>query len=249
VARAWTAGAPLPAARGEAGATVGEGGRFYLVGGDNDQDPALYAGSSTLQAFDPATRSWALLAPMPTPRTYVTAATLPDGRIVAIGGTNSAGPSRAVEAYDHAAGTWTTLARLPRPCQSMSATRGPDGRIYVAGGDCLATGVSSQLLIYDAARNRWRSGPPLPDARTMTASAWGGDGRLYVVGGYGSGYGAMLASGVAYDPQTRTWSPIADLPTQMVQHQLVPGRSGRSIIALAGIDSGGGHAFTLRVPT
>ncbi len=242
-AKAWTNVSPLAQPRENVGATVGEDGRFYVVGGDSLGDPSLYGGSTTLQIYTPSTGQWQVAAPMPTSRTDLAAVGLRDGRILAIGGLDLSGESSAVEAYTPSTNDWSVLAPLPTPCQSVAATTGPDGRVYVVGGACKASQPqnhwSNQLEIYDPATNRWHRGPALPSRRAWAASAWGADGRLYVVGGYNEH--GTVASGYAYAPRHKVWTHIPPLPLAMYQHEAVAQKSG--IIVLGGCAGGGGTQY------
>lgn len=64
--------------------------------------------------------------------------TLPDGRILAVGGTGENGSVYAAEMYDPASATWTVMASsFPEISRGYHSTAVllPDGRVVVAGGD------------------------------------------------------------------------------------------------------------------
>ncbi len=70
-------------------------GKIYVVGGKNELGATL----RTVEAYDPATDTWATLAPMPTARSIL--ALVPhNGRLYALGGADAAGrATRVVEVY------------------------------------------------------------------------------------------------------------------------------------------------------
>src|SRR5207253_3887182 len=93
----WASSLPLiEASAGLAAATTGTDGRIYAIGGAVLGGPTntSFAGlTNFVQAFSPATNTWQLVANLPTPRANLAAATGTDGRIYAIGGNASFGPT------------------------------------------------------------------------------------------------------------------------------------------------------------
>ena len=112
---AWQTAAPLPNARSHLGA-VEVDGLVYAVGGQHHQNKHAIA-QGEVDAWDPATGRWTLVAPLPTARSHVNASTAVfQGRIVVAGGDPTPNlPTDAVDAYDPMSGAWSTLAPLPQP--------------------------------------------------------------------------------------------------------------------------------------
>jgi hypothetical protein len=87
---------------------------------------------------------WTYIAPMAFPRKHHNLTLLPDGKVLATGGTqgaepanqNSANPALAAEIWDPETGGWTTMASLTvyRGYHSTALLL-PDGRVFSAGGD------------------------------------------------------------------------------------------------------------------
>jgi N-acetylneuraminic acid mutarotase len=121
-------------------AATGPDGRIYGIGGavtDASGDQLLYR---TVEAYDSSTDTWSSVAPLPTARFDLAAATGPDGKVYAIAG-NSQTPeglyvaSDFIDAYDWSTDSWTSCSCLPTSLRSgIAAATGPDGRIYVIGG-------------------------------------------------------------------------------------------------------------------
>jgi N-acetylneuraminic acid mutarotase len=113
-------------------------GKIYVIGGRLSSAFIIgYPGNVNLvQAYDPATDSWATRSPMPTARSGLNTATL-NGVIYAAGGEvqdeKSLTAFRAFEAYHPASDTWWSLPSmlLPRHECIMAAV---GNRIHVAGG-------------------------------------------------------------------------------------------------------------------
>lgn len=104
-------------------------GRVYALGGrlagyDTNVDRA--------EVYDPATRRWGRLAPLPEARGGTGAAAIA-GRIVSVGGEAPSGTIRRVYAYDLAARRWRRLADLPTPRHGLGVVA-LGGRVRVLAG-------------------------------------------------------------------------------------------------------------------
>jgi N-acetylneuraminic acid mutarotase len=152
---------------------------------------------------------WTKGAPMPTPRTEVTAAILEDN-IYIIGGFDESGQvTDIVEAYNVKNNTWTIAAPLPEPLHHTAATS-YNGKIYVVGGYTTPWSPSNKLFIYDPIQNKWQEGKPMPTARGALNAVFV-DGTLYAVGGFSSN--SPVNTNEAYDPSTDTWTTKEPMPT------------------------------------
>ncbi|MEO8662608.1 MAG: LamG-like jellyroll fold domain-containing protein, partial [Bryobacteraceae bacterium] len=112
-------------------------GRVLVVGGIQGLIDDLGPRDGTF--FDPVTESWSGGPLMTYGRYYPTATTLPDGRVLALGGTTTCGTCYAdiPEIFDAVTNAWSTLG----PSAQMAFKYYPhpyvlpDGRILVAGQD------------------------------------------------------------------------------------------------------------------
>jgi hypothetical protein len=151
---------------------------------------------------------WTEGAPMPTPRTEVTAALL-DDRIFVIGGFDEfSRVSNIVEVYSITNDTWTEAAPLPVPLHHTAAVS-IDDRIYVVGGFMTPWSPSNKLFIYDPLQNEWQEGMPMPTARGALNVNFL-NGTLYAIGGFSD---RPLDSNEAYDPISDIWTSKALMPT------------------------------------
>ena len=151
---------------------------------------------------------WTAGAPMPTPRTEVTAAVLKED-IYVIGGFDESSQVRdTVEVYNITNSTWTKAAPLPEPLHHTAAAS-YNGKIYVVGGYTAPWSPSNKLFIYDPVENKWHEGKPMPSARGALNVNFI-NGTLYAIGGSSD---RPLNSNEAYDPSSDTWASKASMPT------------------------------------
>jgi hypothetical protein len=139
VAQTWTAVGGSTLMNGTA-AEYRPGQILYSGGGTplNSANPAQ--ASAQVIDFNSATPTWQATGSMNSPRYTHTLTVLPDGKVLAVGGStvmDDIYPSKAVlssEEWDPATGAWTTLAsmQVPRMYHSTAVLL-PDGRVLVAG--------------------------------------------------------------------------------------------------------------------
>jgi N-acetylneuraminic acid mutarotase len=151
---------------------------------------------------------WTAGAPMPTPRTEVTAAVLRDDIYVIGGFDESSQVTEIVEVYNITNNTWTKAAPLPEPLHHTAAASYND-KIYVVGGYTAPWSPSNKLFIYDPVENKWQEGNPMPTARGALNVNFI-NGTLYAIGG---SYDRPLNSNEAYDPSSDAWASKASMPT------------------------------------
>ncbi|MGI8916721.1 MAG: Kelch repeat-containing protein [Chloroflexota bacterium] len=134
----WATAASMPAAAAGLVATTTPDGCIWTIESSGKTNVAVYT---------PGTNSWASAPSLLTPGVSA-AATDPDGRIYALGGTYTTETLGGVhgdieefqthratdEAYTPGAGQWTAISSMPTPRNQMAAATGADGRIYAFGG-------------------------------------------------------------------------------------------------------------------
>lgn len=151
---------------------------------------------------------WTAGAPMPTPRTEITAAVLKDNIYVIGGFDESSQVTDIVEVYNIANNTWNKAAPLPEPLHHTAAASYND-KIYVVGGYTAPWVPSNKLFIYDPVQNKWQEGKPMPTARGALNVNFI-NGTLYAIGGSSD---RPLNSNEAYDPSSDAWTSKALMPT------------------------------------
>lgn len=151
-------------------------------------------------------------SPMPTPRGGMQAASLPDGRIVVIGGNSGTGGPMpflgSVEIYNPRLNTWTKATPMPTARAYMGvAIR--DGQVMVVGGqdDNVNIVPTTEGQVYDPSDDSWSSSPNLVEPRMDAPLVVTSDGRAWVI--WGSNYDVPVQSIEVLEP-AGTW---ALLPT------------------------------------
>jgi N-acetylneuraminic acid mutarotase len=193
---------------------------------------AARAAASGIPEANACPLTWATRAGMPTPRGYLAAAALPDGRILAIGGWTFSGPTAAVEAYSPQTNAWQSVAGLSTGRNSLAAVT-VGGTIYALGG--YTTGVTDLVEAYDGVANVWSGRASMPTARGSLAAAVSG-GKIYAIGGRDNN-GQAVAVVEEYDSATNLWRDRAPMPTARWGLAAATAPNGR-IYALGGATAG-----------
>jgi len=155
---------------------------------------------------------WEPKSDMPTARKEIAdAATVLNGKIYVLGGTNSSGViSDVFEMYDPATNSWTTLAPYPLSVwrASMEAL---NGKIYAMGGyeslNPFPFSPTDKAYSYDPGTNVWTTIQDMLVTRG-SASSVVLDGNIHLMGGANND---ALDSHHKYDPGTNSWSTVATL--------------------------------------
>lgn len=164
----WAAGTPIPGPPvfGHAGAVAG-GSIVYIDGVRVDRDPRAFVleGSSwrgDIDAADPTSITWRLLAPHPGPPLYRAAAAAWGEWVIFAGGTDNpynfdgigydgvpAQPRTAVFAYNIRTDAWRELTSLPRASMDHRGLTVVGGALFLIGGMGMGQRVTAEVLITD----------------------------------------------------------------------------------------------------
>jgi N-acetylneuraminic acid mutarotase len=145
----WDSAPAMDTRRDNPGSAVLDG-KLYVFGGRtrNADGTSVNGTLDTVEAYDPATNTWANRASMPTGRRVMSVGTL-DGRAQLMGGerTSTGGTYAANEEYNPVTNSWRALAPMVTPRHgAVSGT--VNGVVYVAGGG--PTGGSSYTNVNEA---------------------------------------------------------------------------------------------------
>lgn len=200
-------------------------------------------------AADPT--SWTEAAALGKARSLVSATVLADGRVLVVGGEDTArGMLATVEIYDPETDTFTVAAPLPAARAHHTATLLENGQVLVTGGgkgseislpDGNATIDSS--LLYDPETDAWTETGAMHSKRAGHKAVRLADGRVLVAGGGAEvGYpctakpctvAASLATAEIYDPTSRAWTATGSLTEARIAHSLDRLPSGK-VVAVGG---------------
>lgn len=152
--------------------------------------------SATAEIFDLTTRTSTLVAPMHVARAIHADIAMDDGRVLLVGGRDSAGEQlAAAEIYDPTTDTWTVTATPANRYEGGRLVHLPDGRV-------LALGRSSGGEIYDPETDTWTLAP-LPWSGGVTDAVGLADGRVLAVTGH-----ASFGRAATFEVATSEWTTV-----------------------------------------
>jgi hypothetical protein len=181
-------------------------------------------------------------AAMAVPRAAHTATTLPDGRVLVVGGFVEKGSAKGAEMFEPGAGRFAPLPPMLTTRHSHTATLLPDGKVLIAGGLAEGGAVLAAAEVYDPARNAFTATAPLLAPRAGHVAVPLADGKVLLAGGLGPGW-TFLASAELYDPATGRFSPTGAMGAGRESHVGVRLTDGRVLIV--GGHNGRRRALTL----
>jgi hypothetical protein len=156
---------------------------------------------------------WKPTGSMATSRRHSACTSLPDGRILVVGGTDTTGVDGAAsifyataEIYDPATGTWTATGSLTTGGRALhNATTLWNGTVLVTGGWNGSAALSSAEIYNPVTGTFSATTGPMTTARADHRQTTLYDGRILITGGFNSS-GLSIASAEIYDPVTKTFS-------------------------------------------
>ena len=250
----WTIKAAMPTPRFSF-AIAAYQNKIYCIGGLVGRGaPFSSSVTGAIEVYDPATNTWEVKKPMPTPRSQSEANVVND-KIYLIGGRTGGQYSTVStnQVYDPISEKWETKKSMPYPVVSFSSVA-VDNKIYVMGGqDEFNDPINLDILqIYECTSDSWTIGTPLPttvlNSVACTISDPLGSERIFLIGGQ---LGAKGSSGnrtdmvQVYNPENNTWSVGVSMLT--ARDKLAVAVVSNTIYAMGGaggniLSSGEGYA-------
>jgi len=201
-------------------------GKVLVAGGS----PGLFSPPiSIAELYDPVAQTWTLTGAMSTNRSGHTATLLPNGKVLAAGGTRDGFVMfSSAELYDPATGQWTLTGSMATNRAGHSATLLPSGKVLVAGGvPGNTTPAHASAELYDPDTGTWTpTGSMTAGHQNHTATLL--PGRVLVAGGYSLGY---LSSTEWYDFATGEWTAAGALSTSRSDHTATLLPNGKVLVA------------------
>lgn len=241
VANAWSTTGALHTARAGHSATLLVTGQVLVAGGSGARGTAGSGTLASAELFDPAGTWDGGVAPMTDARAGHRAVTLPDGRVLVVGGRLATGrgetPLAWCEAFAPADGSWTPAASLAMPRAGHEATVLPGGTVLVTGGEPAPATVDGRYLVgslpsaerYDHVADRWTAAAVLPGARAHHRAIPLRTGRVLLTGGTGASAATGLRGATGYDP-AGGGSPTGALAVGRWDHTAVELADGRVLV-------------------
>jgi WD40 repeat protein len=234
---AWNFTGSMHDQRWIAAAVLLPDGKVLVAGGANNV--SNFAPVRTAELYNQATGIWTPTGSMNHERRAFTLTLLPNGKVMAVGGSDTNGPLVSVELYDPTTGIWTPTSSLQSPRDSHTATLLPNGTVLVAGG---LGGIQTQSVppvdpvvasaeIYDPATGQWTPTGSMGQAREAHTATLLTNGKVLVAGGE-SFFGGLFPTGAeVYDPSTGKWSPTLPLTSGRSDHIATLLPNGKVLIA------------------
>ncbi|MBA3940185.1 MAG: hypothetical protein C0520_03130 [Sphingopyxis sp.] len=157
-------------------------GQLLAIGGCVRAGCEVGPASSTVDIIDAATMELAGTGHLLAGRIQPSAAPLPDGRVLILGGWVDARVAATTEIFDPATGRSTAGPAMAAPRNAPAVVRLADGRILIAGGYD-GTDVRADAEIFDPASGRLTATGSLGAARSGATATLLADGRVLVAGG------------------------------------------------------------------
>ncbi len=189
--------------------------------------------------FDPATKTWTQLTPLPAGRSSHDAVFLGD-KLYVVGGWTLAGDGDGDWLNDalfmdvsKEPLTWTALPKQPFERRALAIGE-LQGKLVVIGGIDGDGDISRRVDVYDPATQTWNIASELPGEgmNGFGVSAWHLGGGLYVSGSNGVVYRLTAVDG--------EWEAVAKLDQPRFFHRLLPNSAAEnSLLAIAGASDAG----------
>jgi Kelch motif len=202
--------------------------RLYRIGGmsahNRPGEPNDLISVADFARFEPRSKTWTDLPPLPSPRSTHDAVVVGDKIYVVGGWAMGGGDSTNAEFLDTALvfdlscaePRWENLPAPPfrRRALTVAAIQ---GKVYVMGGLTEDGKVVKSVEIYDPSARTWSHGPDLPGGKLegFAPSAFGVGDKLYLSGADGR----VLRLNGAGDG----WEVVGKLATPRLTHRLLPG--------------------------
>ena len=169
---------------------------------------------------------WSATPSMKYARSFHTATTFADGRVMEIGGqadtdADSRNAANSAEIYDPTTNTWTTTSALKTGHTSHASVRVGSKVLVVSGAPDAASASGSAAELWDPTTGAFAATAPLPETRSNAAAALLPSGKVLVFGG--DAYDATGNPGSAmttflFDPGSSTWSSTGSLSGNRVSY-------------------------------
>jgi len=211
-------------------ATLLTNGKVLVAGGYDTsfRTPPGNLPLATAETFDPATNTFSSTAGnMTVPRACHTATLLINGKVLIIGGDNTA--ALTAELFDTATGTFSATGSMVFARQHHTATLLQNGNVLVTGG------LDNTAEIYDPATGKFSATGSMNVARSSHTATLLANGTVLVTGGGDN-------SAELYDPATGTFSATGNMAVSRSSHTATLLNNGTVLIV------GGYHAPGTAVP-
>lgn len=127
----WEEKAPIPIPKHNYSAAV-YNDKIYIFGGATNKDGNIWASTSSVEVYDPATNKWDTCASLPTTR-FDPGIGLINNKILIVGGFSGDKDMTRVDLFDPTMGLWSQSNPIPKKNVFMGSVV-LNNRIYIIGG-------------------------------------------------------------------------------------------------------------------
>ncbi len=181
--------------------------------------------------------AWAPTGSMRSARASHTATLLPNGNVLAAGGTNNNAALASSELYNPGSGTWSFTGSMNVARVSAQAVLLANGKVLTMGGctnDCLSSTIAS-AEVYSPANANWALTGSMARARAEFVAVALPNGKVLVAGGCTAyttnGCKAVTTAAELYDPSTGMWSSTGAMRAARMSMTATLLPSGKVLIA------------------
>ncbi len=221
VTETWTQQADLQRDRWYPSALQLGDGKVWCFGGMSEAGADVP--DHTIEVYDAAANTWTMVGGQPIPGQFEEAYNrlhlLPDGRVF------QSGHLQDTYIYDPVTLSWSFVAQtvLNAPRGDGPAVRLQDGRIMLIGGQDTNTIFNScEIIDLNVPNPQWTALPSLATPRAFFSAVLLPDGKVVAIGGDLTS-GSLARTPELYDPQTNTW-------TNMAQHSIRRGYHSTALL-------------------
>ena len=211
-------------------ATLLADGRVLLAGGCAVDGCSTAEVAPTSEFYTPG-RGFSAGPAMARPRDAHTATTLPDGRVLIVGGFAREGtpPLAETELFDPTTDRFGPTGSLHTARGGHVAVLMGNGKVLVAGGWIGPRTYTDSVEIFDPASGTFASGPAMPAARLGAAAIALPDGRVLVTGGQEAPDRGQPTAWV-YLPAAVRWQAVGPMGTPRFKHAMALLPDGRVLV-------------------
>lgn len=219
-------------------ATLLRSGAVLVAGGcmKPGENGACTSPSSSVELYDPASRTWSATSKMTAGRAGHTATLLADGKVLVVGGTTI--PGLGAEVYDPKSRTWARAGtEVPERPYGHTATLLRNGQVLLTGGTVSAAGKPEATAhLYDPSTTAWSSATDMAMPRAYHTATRLPSGKVLVVGGTAAP-GSAYVGAELYDPAGRSWAGAGGGdPVARARHTATLLPNGQVLVA-GGVDA------------
>ncbi len=218
----WSLTGAMNRARAYFGGVTLHNGVILVAGGCTSLNAnGCAAVTNSAEFYNPAIGKWQLTGSMNVARGNLSLTVLPNGMVLAAGGSTAAGDSlSSAELFNPATGKWALTGRLVVARAEHIAVLLPSGKVLVSGGEN-ANGISSASAeLYDPSIGKWALTGSMSVGRLEHTATVLMNGSVLVSGGtfQNATVQNALASAEIYNPVTRVWTKTGSLHDARTGH-------------------------------